>query len=610
MFSWQVYALEEVTLTVAQLNDKTITKIHAGDFKEAYRLALKAKHLAKTSRNEVEYSRAISNLASCLYYLGDNEEALSLYREAMLISQSNNDFDGVRRILNNIAGIYAQIGNKEESLKYRIEQYKNVQRHGDKKKQLSALIGLSQSYAALGNLVNAKKFLLLAKEIFKKTPDVFLGIYLSLAETHILTEEKKYTAAENIFKQVLNIATEHEYKSLIADINIDMANMYYQTSRLKLAELEAKNSIQHAKSLEFSVIQLDGHLLLIKIYSEQKRYEEALEQTKIVNQMSVQISGEKVKLLGEIIKINREVTATEEKLKQFQQEQTILSLQLERQQQRQVIWLALLGVFFIAVFFLYYRITSKKEIVRQRALNKQLEELDTVKDRVLTNTSHELRTPLNGIIGLSEFIIQDDENGMSQATLDAVKLIKLSGEQLALVINDILEMSKLKNSKVTIINTEFKLNDLVTEVVMVCKPLADEKGIGIGYQESPNIPLVTQDRGRVRQILFNVIGNAVKFTLTGKVKVVAKANDNEMVILVTDTGIGIPSNKMERIFKGFEQVDASDSRAQSGSGLGLAISRSLSEALGGNLTLTSKLNQGTQVIIRLPQIKMVPKGKI
>ena len=131
-------------------------------------------------------------------------------------------------------------------------------------------------------------------------------------------------------------------------------------------------------------------------------------------------------------------------------------------------------------------------------------------------------------------------------------------------------------------------------------PSAIKKQVNLEFQESGKEIMVRQDRGRIQQIMLNLVGNAIKFTDSGSVSTQIELLADEVSIFISDSGIGIPSEKIERIFEGFEQVDSSDSRAQSGSGLGLAISRGLAEALGGSLTLHSTLGQGTQVIVTLP----------
>ncbi len=593
-------ANEQSEQSAAQINDRSTKKMQVGDYRDGYRLALKAKSVSKTNGNKAQLSRALSNQASCLFYLGDNQAALSLYNEAILISKSIADHQGTFRTLNNIAAIYLQMGNLTETLRYREEQHLLVQRHGDKHQLLSVLISLGQTNIELSHLAEAKEYILLARKIIERIPNPFLEIYLSFAEAEIAIIENNFEIAKQVFNRSLKIANENEYKGLIATIHIDMANLYYVMNNLRLAELETKKSIELAKILELSAIQLQGHWLLVNILSDQERFKEALKHTKIANTIKSGISGEKVKLLGEITKIDRQILETEEKLKNSQQQEQILSLKLERQKYNQIIWIISFGIIFMVAFFLYYRITSKKEIVRQKVANQHLRELDRIKDRILKNTSHELRTPLNGIIGLSDIVLQEADNKLDKGTIDLVKLIRSSGEQLSLVINDILELSKLKSEKVRIRNVLFNLDELIRDVILVCTPLATDKNLEIEYHPQKTQQSVIQDKTRLQQILFNIIGNAVKFTEKGYVSVVVALSETLLQITISDSGIGVPEDKLERIFEGFEQIDNGDSRSNQGSGLGLAISRNLAVVLGGSLLLTSELGCGTMVKLSLP----------
>jgi len=582
------------------LNQKAYQQLKQGEYQLAFRTSKKALQQSKDEKNTTEEARAISNIASNLKYLGENERALKLYSESLKLSKLNNDIEGELRAINNIAGIYSELENESETLKFRQLQLLKSKQGSDKEDQLIAYIGLTQAYVDLGQITNANSNLAKARQLLEANPDPFLQIYVIFSQNGIYEKQKKYDKALQSAKVGLIIAETNKFNGLITSLLANVAEYQLQLGQTRRAKETSRKALKIAEKLNLRSKQLQIHRLLGKINKADSNYQKALLHTETANILSQSISGEKILQLAEVTKIDRQVAKTEQKLIDLQLEQEILNLKLDKQQQKMLIWFFIFSVLFVSGFFWYYRRNSKKEILRQKQLNEQLTELDRIKDRVLTNTSHELRTPLNGIVGLSEIMLQDNTRQLPDDVRESIGLIKTSGEQLALVINDILEMSKLKHDKLRILYSDFDLDELISDVVKVCTPLARDKSIEIKSTSLLNNHSIKQDRKRLQQILFNVIGNAVKFTDSGFVEVSCKIKQNQLSIVVNDTGIGIPKGKLDRVFEGFEQVDSGNNRTHHGSGLGLAISRTLAEALGGQLVLNSALGKGTCVSIILP----------
>lgn len=593
-------SMEKVSSSIKELNENTLYIINQGRYHEAYALAIKAKERAKAEKKNTEYARALHNQATCLHLLGDNYKALNLYNEALLISKKEGDKHVSYRIINAIANVYNLLGKHQEALDYQLKLKLLFDKDARPIKELNTNISLSHTYLLMNGLTKAKHYIELSKRLFGKSPDVFMGIYMHLAETELLVKEKEYSKALNLYDSIIKIAKESGYNGLVIAGSLSKAKLLYNMRLIEEAMFLAKQGIAFAEQQEFSYKLAEGYELLIKIYLFKKDYKEAYEISEKLKTLRSKISGEKVQALGEITRIERQVAETEEALRQSQKDQQILMLQLGQQKQQQIIWIAAFVAFFILIFFWFYRRNSQKQLLREKRLNNELIELDKVKDRVLTNTSHELRTPLNGIIGLSEVMLQGDSDNMTDSMRSSIKLIQSSGEQLALVVNDILDLAQIKSDRFTPKLSQFNLTTLVSEVISVCQPLADKKGIDLVVDNYLTEVQIVSDHSRLRQILFNVVGNAIKFTAQGYVQIQLDNVEGEVNITVSDTGIGIPEANLERVFKGFEQVNSGDSRAEQGSGLGLAISRGLAEALGGSLTLHSVLGDGTQVNINLP----------
>ena len=236
------------------------------------------------------------------------------------------------------------------------------------------------------------------------------------------------------------------------------------------------------------------------------------------------------------------------------------------------------------------------DITERKRQEEAVEAANRTKSQFLANMSHEIRTPLNGIIGFTELIFATELNSEQ---IEFVELIQISSHSLLQVINDILDFSKIEAGKIEIIETEFDLRDIVEKTVETFTFQTHQKGLKLVCYVDPEIQInLVGDSGRLRQILVNLIGNAIKFTERGEVFVqaekVKKTDDNiEIKFSVRDTGIGIAPEKMDRLFKSFSQVDGSFARRYGGTGLGLAISKQLAEILGGSIWIESKEGEGS-----------------
>jgi PAS domain S-box-containing protein len=260
----------------------------------------------------------------------------------------------------------------------------------------------------------------------------------------------------------------------------------------------------------------------------------------------------------------------------------------------------------IGAIIVYQDITERRLIAEQRQAREAADLANRAKSNFLANMSHELRTPLNAIIGFSELLEDQSFGELNERQRRYVTNVLSSGRHLLQLVNDILDLAKIEAGRVVLESEPIDLVSLLHDMHRAMEPLAAAKAQRFVVDLSEDLPLLTADRAKVKQILYNLLSNAIKFTKEGgEVRLraaMAKADDgSELVqVAVSDTGIGVSAQDLKRIFTEFEQVDSSYVRQQEGTGLGLALTRRLVEAHGGRIWVESIPDQGSTFTFVLP----------
>lgn len=262
----------------------------------------------------------------------------------------------------------------------------------------------------------------------------------------------------------------------------------------------------------------------------------------------------------------------------------------------------------------FYGLLSVKELVIEQANNlaniilqkelahskaKELEEINNVKNQFLANVTHELRSPINIIIGIIELIKRAYENKELEKIGVYLNMIDSSANNLKIIVNNILDLSKIEAGKMEIIIEEFKISELLKDIFEYTKVLVKDKNIETILNISDPELVIKTDYVKLRQILINLISNAVKFTDEGYIKIEQKLEDGSLVISVTDTGCGIKEEDLKKLFNAFTQLEDAKTKRYEGTGLGLTIVKKLTELLNGKVYVDSKFGKGSTFTVVL-----------
>ena len=236
-----------------------------------------------------------------------------------------------------------------------------------------------------------------------------------------------------------------------------------------------------------------------------------------------------------------------------------------------------------------------KEIQKNKLENQKTEliQANKSKDDFLANMSHELKTPLNSINVISDVMMRNKTENLDEKQIKNIGIINKCGKDLLYLINDVLDISKLEAGQIILNNDTINIKDLIMSIYDMFYPQTKAKEIDFVLKVDDSLETMYSDEDRIKQIIKNLLSNALKFTESGKISLIVKDEDKDIKVIVKDEGIGIPEDKLENIFDRFKQVDGSTTRKYGGTGLGLAICKELAHLLKGDITVTSELGKGS-----------------
>jgi signal transduction histidine kinase len=539
--------------------------------------------------------------------LGEVQPALQGYQLAYRIFGKAGEPRSQAMALQNIGSIYQDAGDYAKVLQYFAQSAETYP--GDPVLVLTA-------YNNIGRAYQAQKKLPEAVAQFERALASARAMGSPLLEAHILTN----LASAEIDQGRLDAAGGHLTRALAITRRDPSAREWRRSVLGVAAALELKRGRPRAAAdlldrtfagvdLESTtLVEREFHETAYKAYSQLGDSERALEHLKSFKRLDDEARDLTASTNAALMAAQFDYANQASRIAQLKSGQLQRDVELARTRNLVTgVLLAgsvLIGLLLLAGFLSIRRSRNDVRLANGKlsSANIALEKALAARTEFLATTSHEIRTPLNGILGMTQVILNDPK---LDATLrDKVALVHGSGETMRALVDDILDAAKIETGTVSVTPAEMDLARLCDETARLWTQRADEKHLTLVLDVADAPTRVVQDAGRLRQILFNLMSNAIKFTVAGQVGLSVRAepagDGEELVVAVWDTGIGIPPEWLETVFESFSQVDGSITRTYGGTGLGLAICRSVARAMGGDITIQSTVGAGSTFTVRIP----------
>ncbi len=551
----QSMSLLDDALTIAQeidyksgmakiIRDKAICYLQMKQYKLSLSSFNEAIHFFVDLDDKEGQLDCLNEINSIYFKLGDFPSCLTYILKSLKINTAMGDSEGIARNYNEIGKLYVYLKEYSNAIEYFKKALKIFEGLKNKNQLVNSCYLLGNAYNWMDDFDKALYYLLRASNSIEQLEDIDTKAktYCSLAILYNKSQE--FDKSLGYFNEALSISKDQASPLVKAQIKKSLGKLYIDLTQYDKAidVLKSALTVAHSHPLESQTAQI--HKFLAKAYESIGELSNAYDHYKIYSKLEKEIISEEVNLKTKALHIKYDL----------------------------------------------------EELKKQ----KEIAELsDKLKEQFLANVSHEIRTPMNGVLGMAHLLNKTNPTKEQEEYIEA---IKLSANNLMSIINDILDFSKINAGKIEFNENPFNVRDLVKGVLQILQMKADEKKIQIGctvdYRIKENM---IGDPIRLSQILTNLLGNAIKFTEKGNVTLDIKLLDVKDSVMkirmrVTDSGIGIPENKLQRIFESFEQADNNKRRFE-GTGLGLTIVKQLVELQGGTVSVKSKVNEGSEFTV-------------
>lgn len=542
----------------------------------------------------VERSNIIRKIGNIYFQFGEKGRALDFYQIALETSRKSNDSEGISMAFNNIGRIYAEEEKYNLALDYFNKALEIKEREGREISKSNTLLNIGRTYEKMG----------------------------------------RFSMAENYYNQSLNIRIRLENREGIAEAMQYLARTYIAVGKFGAAEQLLKHSIQIADSINLNSLKVSGYQRLSSLYAKNANYRDAyLNYVKYNIFKDSVYSAEKQRMLMEVDS-RYKFEFSNSKIQMLSKEAELKLSELKKARWVSYFWATLFLFFVIVSYLLYSRNRLKSEVNKKlmdevgerrkiqeelehyqkdlellvedrtmqlREAKERAEQSDKLKSAFLGNISHEIRTPMNAIIGFANFLQEPSLEEDSRT--EAISYIKRNGEVLLTLLNDILDISLIEIGEIKIVKRRFNLEETINDVVLQQKALyfQPKNNVEIRFSFDPDwTKPFYGDETRFRQILSNLLSNALKFTEQGFVEVGFKYEDSELIFFVRDTGTGISRSQQSLIFERFSKYNSGGDKFYAGTGVGLSLCRDLVGLMGGKIWLDSVPGQGSTFFFSLP----------
>ena len=503
----------------------------------------------------VDRGHTLVALAGCRYLIGDHTGSLAYLKEAESIARSTGAQSLIVSALSALGAYYGMSRHPEMALEYTLQVESEFGSSLSADKYLTLLTNISCALNDLGRFDEALTYIDRGLEIGKLHAETQAVAYLMVSRTVALSHTFGYQDLTLNIAEIQNLSTECGRPFIFGSLMEDLGNSFLQQGQLEDSIVCFEQAKEIGERHSFNSMLREVHKQLASAFEASGNYPQALQESKAA-----------LNLAETAIRADMEMAVKNAFLKHDADHAKIQSDQL-----RQAV--------------------------------EEAELASSAKSEFLATISHEIRTPLNGILGMTSILLETD---LKPEQREYASLIRLSGDSLFNVIGNVLDISKIEAGKLSLELREFDFGDICDEVSAALASRAHEKGVEVTVNSGPEFPsLLIGDVTRVRQIITNLVGNAIKFTDQGEVLVKAipvPISDQQTLVRieVSDSGIGIPHNRLDSVFESFSQAEPSTTRKYGGSGLGLSITKKLVELMGGTIRVESDLGFGSKFTCEIP----------